>query len=159
MGTAALESLRILEGVPAYGIDIQSRDLAQETSQERALCFTKGCYLGQEIVERIRSRGQVHRHLRSLELVPDEGNSIILPVAGIELRRAGSEKPAAVVTSLSRVGGRILAIGMVRAEAEVGGRAGELDLVYDGGKARILKAPVSISEFQDGSFSAAEETA
>ena len=40
------------------------RDLPQETSQTRALHFNKGCYLGQEIVERIRSRGNVHRHLR-----------------------------------------------------------------------------------------------
>src|SRR6202011_756955 len=60
-GAAALETLRIVEGIPAYEVDIQSRDLAQETAQTRALNFTKGCYLGQEIVERIRSRGAVHR--------------------------------------------------------------------------------------------------
>ena len=42
-------------------MDIRERDLPQETGQTRALNFTKGCYLGQEIVERIRSRGAVHR--------------------------------------------------------------------------------------------------
>lgn len=57
----AVEQLRILEGTPAYGQDITARDLPQETSQLRALHFSKGCYLGQEIVERIRSRGNVHR--------------------------------------------------------------------------------------------------
>ena len=46
------------KAIPAYGIDIVERDLPQETSQMRALHFNKGCYLGQEIVERIRSRGQ-----------------------------------------------------------------------------------------------------
>jgi folate-binding protein YgfZ len=61
----ALDQLRILEGTPRYGVDIRNtetaRDLPQETAQTRALHFTKGCYLGQEIVERIRSRGNVHR--------------------------------------------------------------------------------------------------
>ncbi len=56
-GSAAVETLRIVEGIPAFGVDIQSRDLAQETAQDRALNFSKGCYLGQDIVERIRSRG------------------------------------------------------------------------------------------------------
>ena len=61
MGTTALNYLRIAEGIPQYGQDIRERDLPQETEQERALHFTKGCYIGQEIVERIRSRGAVHR--------------------------------------------------------------------------------------------------
>ena len=68
VGAAALEAFRVAEGIPVYGIDIAERDLPQETSQMRALHFSKGCYLGQEIVERIRSRGNVHRHLRQLEL-------------------------------------------------------------------------------------------
>ncbi len=68
VGCASLEAFRIAEGIPAYGIDMVERDLPQETSQMRALHFSKGCYLGQEIVERIRSRGNVHRHLRPLEL-------------------------------------------------------------------------------------------
>jgi aminomethyltransferase len=60
-GSTAIEQLRILEGTPAYGTDITADHLPQETGQERALHFAKGCYLGQEVVERIRSRGQVHR--------------------------------------------------------------------------------------------------
>ena len=48
-------------GIPLYGVDIRERDLPQETEQMRALNFNKGCYVGQEIVERIRSRGNVHR--------------------------------------------------------------------------------------------------
>ena len=55
------------KAIPAYGIDTVERDLLQETSPLRALHFDKGCYLGQEIVERIHSRGNVHRHLRALE--------------------------------------------------------------------------------------------
>ena len=67
-GSAAIEALRILEGTPLYAVDIRDRHLAQETGQNRALNFNKGCYLGQEIVERIRSRATVHRNLRQFSL-------------------------------------------------------------------------------------------
>jgi folate-binding protein YgfZ len=137
VGAAALETLRIVEGVPAYGVDIQSRDLAQETAQMRALSFTKGCYLGQEIVERIRSRGQVHRHLRAVELVPDGAGE--LPSAGAEVTAAGG-KPAGTLTSVTSLqldgARRIFSIAMIRAEAE----AGRQPLSYPGGRVQILNA-------------------
>ncbi|HMK31198.1 MAG TPA: hypothetical protein VK473_16060 [Terriglobales bacterium] len=60
-GTDALEIFRVAAGIPRYGQDIRERDLPQETGQLQALNFAKGCYLGQEIVERIHSRGSVHR--------------------------------------------------------------------------------------------------
>ena len=50
-GAEALELWRVLHGIPHYGQDIRERDLPQETGQTQALCFTKGCYIGQEIVE------------------------------------------------------------------------------------------------------------
>jgi aminomethyltransferase len=61
VGSESLEMWRVLRGIPSYGQDIRDRDLPQETEQMQALTFTKGCYIGQEIVERIRARGQVHR--------------------------------------------------------------------------------------------------
>ena len=73
MGSEALERLRIADGIPLYGVDIRERDLPQETEQARALNFNKGCYVGQEIVERIRSRGNVHRKLTGL-LIEGAGN-------------------------------------------------------------------------------------
>src|SRR6266576_6100649 len=68
VGEAAVELLRIAAGIPRYGQDIRERDLPQETEQSRALNFTKGCYIGQEIVERIRSRGAVHRTFVGFEI-------------------------------------------------------------------------------------------
>ena len=142
VGAETLETLRIAEGIPAYGVDIQSRDLAQETSQMRALSFTKGCYLGQEIVERIRSRGQVHRHLRALEISLDDPQQ--LPAAGADVYIGSvvpEAKPAGALTSVTALQlegeRRILAIGMIRAEAEVGSQP----LVLAGGTARILNSP------------------
>ena len=109
---ASLEAFRIAEGIPAYGVDIAERDLPQETSQMRALHFSKGCYLGQEIVERIRSRGNVHRHLRPLEL------SGPLPAAGAELSfedAAGKTAEAGQITSAAELplaaGKRVLCAG------------------------------------------------
>jgi folate-binding protein YgfZ len=63
VGSEAYEIMRVVLGMPRYGIDIGDRDLPQETGQDRALNFRKGCYVGQEIVERIHSRGKVHRSL------------------------------------------------------------------------------------------------
>jgi folate-binding protein YgfZ len=114
VGSASLDAFRIAEGIPAYGIDMVERDLPQETSQMRALHFSKGCYLGQEIVERIRSRGNVHRHLRSLELdgaLPDPGTKLALNGAEAGHITSATELPLASGT-------RLLALGMIRAEAE-----------------------------------------
>ena len=116
VGTSSLEAFRIAEGIPVYGIDMVERDLPQETSQMRALHFNKGCYLGQEIVERIRSRGSVHRHLRSLELTGP------VAVGGTELILDNGTQ-AGHITSAAELplaaGSRIFALGMIRAEAEL----------------------------------------
>lgn len=136
VGSAALEAYRIAEGIPAYGVDIVERDLPQETSQTRALHFNKGCYLGQEIVERIRSRGNVHRHLRQMEL---DGP---LPPAGTELVLNGS--PAGHITSAIELpapaGVRRLALAMVRAEAEAQNQPLSYAVGDLPGGARILNA-------------------
>jgi tRNA-modifying protein YgfZ len=61
-------AVRVENGRPRYGVDINDRRLVQETGQLHAVNFFKGCYLGQEIVERVHSRGQVHRLLRRIEI-------------------------------------------------------------------------------------------
>jgi folate-binding protein YgfZ len=110
---ADLEALRILEGTPKYGIDIRNtetaKDLPQETGQTHALHFAKGCYLGQEIVERIRSRGQVHRKFTQFTLTG------ALPTLPAPLEANG--KPAGELTSAAQIGDTIYALGYARREA------------------------------------------
>jgi folate-binding protein YgfZ len=138
VGAATLEALRVAEGIPAYGIDIVERDLPQETSQLRALSFNKGCYLGQEIVERIRSRGSVHRHLRQLELFGPAS------VAGAESLFEGGAV-AGKITSAAEMplagGTRVFALGMILGKAEIGDKL----FTYAAGDvvatARILASP------------------
>jgi folate-binding protein YgfZ len=107
-GIRAAEALRVLEAAPRYGIDIAERYLPQETSQTRALHFAKGCYLGQEIVERIRSRGAVHRRLAQFTLSSEPA---ALPV---ELTAAGAA--AGRVTSTALYNGTCYGLGIVRSE-------------------------------------------
>ncbi len=60
--------VRIEHGRPRYGEEITDRNLVQETGQLHAVHFNKGCYLGQEIVERVRSIAKIHRVLRRIEI-------------------------------------------------------------------------------------------
>jgi folate-binding protein YgfZ len=130
-GLRAVEALRVLEGIPRYGVDITSRDLPQETSQTRALHFSKGCYLGQEIVERIRSRGQVHRCLAQFTL---SSEPTALP---LELTAAGESAPVGRITSSALHNGTSYALGIVRNEAIE--RHPVVD--YPGGAATVLTHP------------------
>jgi folate-binding protein YgfZ len=131
----ALEMLRIACGIPKFGQDIRQRDLPQETGQERALNFSKGCYIGQEIVERIRSRGAVHRMFTGFEI---EGPR---PAAGFRIQDEG--KDVAEITSITNVpsesGERILAVGYGRKEVMVPGKG----FVTGDTKVRVAALPFS----------------
>jgi aminomethyltransferase len=113
VGTEALELWRIASGIPKYGVDIRERDLPQETEQERALNFIKGCYVGQEIVERIRSRGAVHRRFIGFRFTGQ------LPPPGTKVQASGKDvgevtSAAAVPTASGEV---LLGLGYIRREA------------------------------------------
>ena len=140
VGWAALEGFRVAEGIAAYGADIAERDLPQETSQMRALHFSKGCYLGQEIVERIRSRGNVHRHLRQLELdgpLPAPGSELTLDGAAVGTITSAADLPLAG-------GARRFALAMMRAEAEARNVPFAYASTEGAGTARLLAAPPAI---------------
>jgi len=114
----ALDLVRVAAGVPRYGQDIRERDLPQETEQARALNFNKGCYIGQEIVERIRSRGAVHRKFAGFDV---EG---ALPALGTKIQSDG--KDAGEITSAAALpladGDRKVALGYIRREVASPGR-------------------------------------
>jgi len=136
IGIDAVEALRVLESTPRYGVDITDRHLPQETAQTRALDFTKGCYLGQEIVERIRSRATVHRTLRQFQL---DG---VAPAVPVDLNT--SDNPSATIGQLTSVAEvdvpgyqGIVAIGSIRTEA-LERRA---TIAYEGGTVAALDRP------------------
>lgn len=115
-GSAALETLRIEAGIPAYGAELAEDTLPLEANLLNALSFTKGCYIGQEIVERARSRGHVNWKLVGLFVASSEP-----PVPGEKLLKDG--KPLGEITSacISPTLGKTIALGYVRREvAEFG---------------------------------------
>ncbi len=117
-GSSALDLFRIALGIPRYGQDIRERDLPQETAQDRALNFSKGCYVGQEIVERIRSRGAVHRTFTGFLV---EGP---LPQLGTKIQADGKEVGEITrAASLPLHSGDLqVALGYLRREAALPGK-------------------------------------
>jgi len=111
-GSEALDLYRIVRGVPRFGVDLRDKDLPQETGQNYALNFAKGCYIGQEIVERIRSRAILHRTFVGFEV---EGGP---PPPGTKVRV--NDKNSGEMTSAARVpftgGERTLALGYAHRE-------------------------------------------
>lgn len=111
---AELEALRIAAGIPRLGVDVDETTIPQEAFLERdAVSFTKGCFVGQELVCRIDTRGHVNRYLRRLSLPGDR-----VPPRGAALERQGAV--VGTVTSAAEVPGegRVVALGMVRREVE-----------------------------------------
>lgn len=109
--------VRLEHGRPRYGKDISDTRLPQETQQTHALHFTKGCYLGQEIVERIRSRGHVNRALQLMEIATPEP-----PHAGAKLTLDGKDAGEITSAGFSPSRGATLALGYVRMEATQPGK-------------------------------------
>jgi folate-binding protein YgfZ len=133
VNSAALELLRIASGIPRYGQDIRDRDLPQETEQQRALSFTKGCYIGQEIVERIRSRGSVRRGFTGFEI---DGP---LPAPGTKIEANGKEAGEITSTAYLPVenGDRAVALGYLRREFAMPGQ----EVAVGDAKARVVALP------------------
>jgi aminomethyltransferase len=107
----AVRTVRLERGRPRYGEDITESHIAQETDQSRALHFNKGCYVGQEIVERVRSRGHLNRILTPLRI-----NAAVPPAHGARI--TAGEKDAGEITSaaFSPGLGCVVALGYVRTE-------------------------------------------
>jgi folate-binding protein YgfZ len=133
-GLEAVEALRVLEATPLYGIDLNDHDLPQETAQTRALNFSKGCYLGQEIVERIRSRGKVNRQFRQFAL--HGAPPLQLP---IDLR-SGEQSVGRITSSASLASASLLALGFIRIEV----LERNAEITYDGGVATALAVPPKV---------------
>jgi folate-binding protein YgfZ len=117
IGSQALEWYRIARGVPRYGVDLTERDLPQETEQQHALNFAKGCYIGQEIVERIRARAILHRTFTGFLLESDP------PQPGTKITEG--ERNIGEIRSAARIpfpsGERTIALGYLRRESAMPG--------------------------------------
>ena len=107
----AFDVVRIENGQPRYGRDLSERFLAQEANQPQAVNFSKGCYLGQEIVERVRSRGQVHRLLMPLQI-----ETVEIPAAGTKILDGTSSVAEITSAAYSPALEKVVALAYVRAD-------------------------------------------
>ena len=141
VGHRAFDQLRVEAGRPLHGLDFDAANFPQETGLgDLAVSYTKGCYLGQEVVARIHYRGGVNRHLRRLvftEASVADGHELLgreLQVAG---RAVGTVTSVATASSGERIGLAVLhQRATPGAEVEVDG----------GGSARVVELADSAAD-------------
>ena len=139
VGGQAWETARMEAGIPRFGVDMDESNLAPETGLETcAISYAKGCYIGQEVIARIRTYGQVARALRGLRLA--DGLSP-LPVKGDRLFHEGRE--VGVLTSVLASPARRanLALGYVRKEANAVGAGLVLRSAAGESPVRVVSLP------------------
>lgn len=127
LSASAIELLRISEGVPRWGLDLAEDTIPVEAGLEnRAISYTKGCYIGQEVISRIKSVGRVNHHLARLRAG--------FPLQAGQSLQAG-DKPAGEITSAVPVPdtSNWLALGYLRSGFEQPGSrlttgAGEVEV-------------------------------
>jgi len=129
IGMAALNALRLEAGVPWFPTDFNDAMIPQEAAIETShVSFNKGCYTGQEIVERVRSRGHVNRKRVVLKF-----STPTPPAPGTKLRTGGVEVGFVTSAAFSPAAGAPIGMGYVRREQFAPGSVVE----FDGGTATV----------------------
>jgi folate-binding protein YgfZ len=129
---AVAECLRVERGRPRYGIDLDDGVIPQEAGlNERAVSFTKGCYVGQETVARLHYRGKPNRHLRGLRLSDATSPGDELTFEG---RTVGRLSSVAVSPRFGRIG-----LALIRREAV----AGSVVAIGEGAQGEVVELPFS----------------
>jgi folate-binding protein YgfZ len=143
LGMRALDTLRIEAGIAWPGVDMDESVLLQESGRDAAIHFSKGCYLGQEVVERIAARGHVNRRLTGLRCAGER-----IPAAGARVLADGRE--VGYVTSGTRAAteGTPIALAMInRKSGEPGTQVaigeGEVSIA-----ATVARLPFDPAEFE-----------
>lgn len=127
----AAEIVRVEHGRPRYGVDLDDTTIPQEAGlNERAVSFTKGCYVGQETVARLHYKGRPNRHLRGLRL-----SEPLSPGAALHLdgRPVGTLTSSAISPTHGPIG-----LALVRREAVPGAR---VSVGEDGASAEVVELP------------------
>lgn len=130
---AAWETVRIECGVPRMGVDLDESVIPQEAFLEQvAVSFDKGCFLGQELVCRIKDRGHVNRHLRRLRF--GSGSSAVPPI-GAEIAHDRTTAGAITSAAESPERGAVVALGYLRREVPPGA---DVVVRWDGAEAAAV---------------------
>lgn len=123
-GWQALETQRIETGVPRFGADMDETNLAPEAVDTRAISYAKGCYIGQEVIARVRTYGQVAKSLRGFKFASEAKEA---PAKGAKLFIGDKEIGHITSAAWSPVLQKMVALGYIRREANQPGAAIELE--------------------------------
>jgi folate-binding protein YgfZ len=111
VGAEAAEILRVEAGIARYGQDVDETVILPETRLDTLVSYTKGCYIGQETVARVKYRGHINRGLSGLVLEGDDAPSVGTPVL------AGDKEVGRVTSALRSLAlGKPIALGYIRRE-------------------------------------------
>ena len=130
------EALRVEAGIPAWGHELSPAVLLPEAGMDDAVSYTKGCYVGQEIVARLHARGHTNRALRPILLaedapVPPVGATVHVPEDGPEPGREIGRITSAVASP--KHGGQSLALAYIRKEYLADGTPVSIQIEQPGG--------------------------
>jgi folate-binding protein YgfZ len=138
VGMDALNSVRLELGTPWFGIDYGDKQIPHEAGLEHThINYQKGCYTGQEIVERVRSRGHVNRRLTELQF-----SAAVAAPSGTNLLHDGNEAGSVTSTGYSPLLGRAIGLGYVRLEHSAIGTV--LDAA--GARAEVIAPPLLVKK-------------
>lgn len=138
-GWTALETARIEAGVPRFGADMDETNLPMECIEQDAMSFNKGCYIGQEVLNRIHTIGHVNKQLRGLRL---SDNLKTLPNKGDKLFHHGKEVGYLTSAVKSPLLPAAIALGYVRREANEIGTELTLQTAEEESAAKIVELPL-----------------
>jgi aminomethyltransferase len=139
VGMEALDALRVEAGVPWYGIDVDDTVILPETRLEELVSYNKGCYIGQEVVARVKYRGHVNRALSGLVIDGDR-----VPAHGAHVLADGKDVGRVTSAVRSPAIGKPIALAYVRREHFEPGTAVTVD---DGGQS--IGATVAALPFRE----------
>lgn len=135
IGYSTLSTIRLEVGLPWFGYDFDETVIPHEAGLENShINYSKGCYTGQEIVERVRSRGHVNRIRAGVEF---SGSAI--PGRGTKLLAAGKEAGQVTRAAFSPAAQHAIGMAYLRREASAPGTA----LEFPGGTARVITLPLA----------------
>ncbi len=106
-GWRALETIRVERGIPRFGADMDETNLAPEAIDERAISYSKGCYIGQEVIARVRTYGHVAKSLQSLKM---EGDDVSIPAKGAKVYQGDQEAGYVTTAVLSPMHKSVIAL-------------------------------------------------
>ncbi len=139
-GWQSLEAARIEAGIPRFGTDMDETTLPPEAGIEaRAMSYRKGCYIGQEVLNRLHTMGHVNRELRGFRLAADLSE---LPARGDKLFKDGKEVGHITSATVSPALAASIALGYVRRECFTAGT--ELTLEMKNGSSRAVVAELPL---------------